>query len=109
MTVLDLFRLEDRVAVVTGASSGLGVTFARARAEAGSDVILAARRVDGLQETLALVEAVDGRARVVGTSVASPEQCQTFVDSAVAEHGHVDNLVNNAGVGTAVPAKLEAP
>ena len=109
MGVLDLFRLDDRVAVVTGASSGLGVAFARALAEAGADVVLAARRVDRLEETRALVEGTGRRALAVATDVAVPEQCRALVDAAVAELGRVDVLVNNAGVGTAVPATRESP
>jgi NAD(P)-dependent dehydrogenase (short-subunit alcohol dehydrogenase family) len=109
MGVLDLFRLDGRAAVVTGASSGLGVAFALALAEAGADVVLAARRVDRLQETRALVEAAGRRALVVATDVSSPEQCQALVAAAVAELGRVDVLVNNAGVGTAVPATRESP
>ena len=50
MTVLDRFRLDDKVAIVTGASSGLGVAFAKALAEAGADVALGARRVEKLEE-----------------------------------------------------------
>lgn len=60
--VLDMFRLDGKVAVVTGASSGLGVSFARALAEAGADVVLGARRSDGLEETKGLVEAAGGNA-----------------------------------------------
>ncbi len=109
MGVLDRFRLDDKVAVVTGASSGLGVAFSQALAEAGADVVLGARRVERLEETRALVEATGRRALVVATDVASPEQCQALVDRAVAELGRVDVLVNNAGVGTAVPATRETP
>ena len=65
MSVLDLFRLDGKVAVVTGASSGLGVAFAQALAEAGADVVLGARRVDRLEETKALVEAAGRRALAV--------------------------------------------
>src|SRR5690349_23623758 len=100
-SVPDLFRLDGRVAVVTGASSGLGVSFAQALAEAGADVVLGARRVDRLEETKALVESAGRRALAVETGVADPEACQRLVDAAMQEVGRVDGLVNNAGVGTA--------
>jgi NAD(P)-dependent dehydrogenase (short-subunit alcohol dehydrogenase family) len=109
MTVPELFRLDGRVAVVTGASSGLGVAFARGLAEAGADVVLGARRVERLEETRALVEAAGRRAVAVATDVSDPAQCQALVDAALAELGRVDVLVNNAGLGTAVPATRETP
>jgi NAD(P)-dependent dehydrogenase (short-subunit alcohol dehydrogenase family) len=108
-TILDMFRLDGRVAVVTGASSGLGAVFARALAEAGSDVVLGARRVDRLAETQAAVEETGRRALAVRTDVAVPEDCTALVDAAMAEFGRVDILVNNAGVGTAYPATRETP
>jgi NAD(P)-dependent dehydrogenase (short-subunit alcohol dehydrogenase family) len=109
MTVLDRFRLDDKVAIVTGASSGLGVSFALACAQAGADVVLAARRVEKLSETAELVRSAGRRALTVATDVTDPAQCRAMVDAAVGEFGHVDVLVNNAGVGTAVPATREAP
>ena len=109
MTVLDMFRLDGKVAIVTGASSGLGVAFAQALAEAGADVVLGARRVDKLEDTRALVEAAGRRAIAVQTDVADPEACTALVEAAMAEFGHVDLLVNNAGIGTAVPATRETP
>jgi NAD(P)-dependent dehydrogenase (short-subunit alcohol dehydrogenase family) len=108
-SVLDMFRLDGKVAVVTGASSGLGVAIAQALAEAGTDVALGARRVDRLEETAQLVHDAGRKVVTVATDVADPEQCQALVDAAVAELGRVDILVNNAGVGTAVPATRETP
>jgi len=107
--VLDRFRLDGKVALVTGASSGLGVAFARALAEAGADVAVGARRVERLEETRALVEAQGRRAHAERLDVADPDSCAAFVESAVRALGRVDVLVNNAGVGTAVPASRETP
>ncbi|MDT7676100.1 MAG: hypothetical protein QOD82_4002, partial [Pseudonocardiales bacterium] len=109
MTILDLFRLDGRVAVVTGASSGLGVAFAQALAEAGADVALGARREDRLADTRALVEKAGRRALTVRTDVTEPADCDALVAAAVAEFGKVDILVNNAGIGTAYPATRETP
>jgi NAD(P)-dependent dehydrogenase (short-subunit alcohol dehydrogenase family) len=108
VSVLDLFRLDGRVVIVTGASSGLGVSFAQAFAEAGADLMLGARRAERLTETAALVEAAGRRAFTRKTDVADPEQCQQLVDAAMAQFGRVDVLINNAGVGTAVPATRES-
>ena len=109
MSVLDSFRLDGKVAIVTGASSGLGVAFAQAFAEAGADVVLGARRVEKMAQTAALVEDAGARSLSVQTDVAVPEQCTGLVDAAMETFGHVDVLVNNAGLGTAVPATRETP
>ena len=98
MSVLDLFRLDGRVVIVTGASSGLGVSFAQAFAEAGADLVLGARRVQKMADTAALVVAAGRRALTRSTDVAEPEQCAQLVDAAIAEFGRVDVL---AEVGTA--------
>jgi NAD(P)-dependent dehydrogenase (short-subunit alcohol dehydrogenase family) len=109
MTITEMFRLDGKVALVTGSSSGLGVAFAQGLAEAGADVVLGARRVERLEDTAALVRAAGRRALSVGTDVADPDSCQALVDAAMAEFGRVDVLVNNAGIGTAVPATRETP
>jgi len=109
MSVLDAFKLDNKVVIVTGASSGLGVFFARAFAEAGADVVLGARRAERLAQTAALVEAAGRRALPVVTDVAVPQQCQALVDAALEVFGQVDVLVNNAGVGSARPATRETP
>ena len=72
MSVLDRFKLDGKVAVVTGASSGLGVAFAKALAEAGADVVLGARRIDRLAVTGALVQAAGRKYAALQTDVTQP-------------------------------------
>ncbi|MFI6903398.1 SDR family NAD(P)-dependent oxidoreductase [Nonomuraea sp. NPDC050394] len=107
--MIDKFRLDGKVAIVTGASSGLGVAFARGLAQAGADIVIGARRADRLDGTRKLVEEAGRRCLAVATDVTAVEQCQALVEAAVAEFGQVDVLINNAGVGTAVPALRETP
>ncbi|MCQ4150597.1 SDR family NAD(P)-dependent oxidoreductase [Rhodococcus qingshengii] len=109
MTVSDRFRINEKVVIVTGASSGLGVAFAKGFAEAGARVVLAARRADRLEETAKLVESVGGTSLSVVADIADPEQVSMLVDKAMSEFGQVDVLINNAGIGTAVPATKETP
>jgi NAD(P)-dependent dehydrogenase (short-subunit alcohol dehydrogenase family) len=103
------FDLTGKVAVVTGASSGLGVAFARGLAEAGADLALGARRADLLAETAATVRELGQEAVVAPTDVSNPQDCNELVEAAMQRFGRVDVLVNNAGIGTAVPAIREAP
>lgn len=109
MNLLERFRLDGRVAVVTGASWGLGVDFAKGLAEAGADVVIAARRVARLESTKALVEAEGRRCLAIPCDITKVEDCQAVADAAMAGFGHVDVLVNNAGIGTAHPALREHP
>jgi NAD(P)-dependent dehydrogenase (short-subunit alcohol dehydrogenase family) len=108
-TVLERFRLDGKVAIVTGASSGLGVAFGTALAEAGADLVLVGRRADRLEQTRKLVTDLGRRAITVTADVSLPEAAQPVVDAALNEFGQVDVLVNNAGKGTAVPATRETP
>src|SRR3954454_16268662 len=107
--VLDSFSLDGKVALVTGASSGIGVAFATGLAEAGADVGICARRVEKLEETKAKVEALGKRCVAVQADVTKPEDFERFVAEVVEQLGRVDVLVNNAGVASAVPATRETP
>jgi NAD(P)-dependent dehydrogenase (short-subunit alcohol dehydrogenase family) len=107
--ILERFSLAGKVALVTGASSGLGAGFARALAQAGADVVLAARRRKGLEATSREIGRLGRAALVVETDVTDPDACRAAVQAAVERFGHLDVLVNNAGVGTAVPALRETP
>jgi NAD(P)-dependent dehydrogenase (short-subunit alcohol dehydrogenase family) len=107
--VLDRFSLAGKVALVTGASSGLGAGFAVALAQAGADVVLAARRADRLDAVRREVEKLGRSALSAETDVTDPEACQAAVQAAVERFGHLDVLINNAGLGTAVPALRETP
>jgi NAD(P)-dependent dehydrogenase (short-subunit alcohol dehydrogenase family) len=109
MSILDLFRLDGKVVVVTGASSGLGVAFATGVAEAGADVVICARRAERLQDTSSLVESRGRQCLAVGADVTVVEDCDRVVRSAIDRFGRVDVLINNAGFGTATPATREAP
>jgi NAD(P)-dependent dehydrogenase (short-subunit alcohol dehydrogenase family) len=107
--LLDSFSLAGKVAVVTGASSGLGVAFATGLAEAGADIAICARRVEKLEDTRAQVQALGRRCVAVRADVSNPEDCTHVVDETVKQLGRVDVLINNAGIATAVPATREAP
>lgn len=109
MSVLERFKLDGKVAVITGASSGLGAAFATGLAEAGADIAVCARRAEKLEQTRRDVEALGRRCVAVTADVSKPEDCTRVVEEAVAALGRVDVLVNNAGVGTAVPATRETP
>ena len=109
MSILDNFLLTDRVAIVTGASSGLGVAFAHALSQAGAAVVLGARRADRLASVAGDITAAGGRAVAVPVDVADPDSCTALADAAMTEFGKIDILVNNAGLGSAFPATRESP
>ena len=103
----ELFSLDGRVAVVTGASSGLGDRFARVLHSAGASVVVAARRADRL-DTLA-DELGRDRALVVPCDVADDDDCERLVSSTLERFGRLDVLVNNAGMAVTMPAEDEPP
>lgn len=93
-------NLKEKVAFVTGASSGLGARFARVLAANGALTVLAARRVERLKDLRAEIEAEGGAAHVVEVDVTQRASIQAAVDQAEREVGPIDILVNNSGVST---------
>lgn len=91
-------RLKDRVAVITGASSGIGAETARIFAKEGAKVVMAARSIDKLEKNVADIKANGGTAMAVKCDVKKEEDCINVVEKAVSEFGSVDILVNNAGI-----------
>lgn len=108
MAILDKFRLDGKVALVTGAGKGIGAGIARAFAEVGADVVLAARTESDLQAVAEEIQAMGRRALVVPTDVMIPEQRQNLVEKALEVFGGIDILVNNAGGFPPRPA-LDTP
>ena len=92
--------LSGRVALITGASSGLGAQFAQTLARAGAAVVLASRRTDRLMNLRAHIEAEGGAAHVVALDVSDLASIKAAVAHAETEVGPIDILVNNAGVGS---------
>lgn len=103
------FRLDGRVAIVTGASSGLGVGFAATLGAVGARLVLAARRAEKLHEVAEALRKDGVEVLEVVADIGVPEDCQRIVAEAMAAFGAVDVLVNNAGLGPATPASRETP
>lgn len=108
MTPIDL-RLDGQAAIVTGASSGLGVIIARALATQGCAVTLAARREDRLAAVAAEITGGGGRAVAVGCDVRDPDHAQRLVDACITAFGRLDGVVANAGIAGGGPAETENP
>ncbi|GAA0983795.1 glucose 1-dehydrogenase [Acrocarpospora macrocephala] len=109
MDLIDRFRLDGKVVLITGASSGLGVGFARAAASVGASLVLAARREDRLDAVAAEIRDRGTKVLTHRTDVSAQEQCEEVAQAAAAEYGRIDVLVNNAGVGPSGSALREDP
>lgn len=106
-TPAELFSVEGKIAVVTGASSGLGDQFARALNAAGAHVVVMARRKDRLEALAEEVGTPERRVVPVAVDISDRAEVQRAVEEAVAEFGRIDILVNNAGLGGAAPSSRE--
>lgn len=103
-----MFDLTGKIALVTGASSGLGVQYAKALADQGADLILLARRVEKLEAVKAEIETMGKRCLAVKCDVTVEAEIQNAVAEAVKFYGRIDILVNNAGTSAISPAESMA-
>lgn len=92
-------KLDSKVAIITGASSGIGTATAIALAEEGAQVVLAARRIERLNEVAQKIEALGGKALPIVTDVSDETQVNDLVQKVNTTLGRIDILVNNAGIG----------
>ncbi|HEX3247381.1 MAG TPA: SDR family oxidoreductase, partial [Chloroflexota bacterium] len=102
------FRLDDRVAIITGGSTGIGLGIAEAMAAAGVSVVIAARRPDVVDEACQKISTQDGKALGVPTDVSDSDQVQRLIANTRDQLGRIDILVNNAG-GTFGPTFKRGP
>jgi len=105
MNKTDMFDLTGKVAVVTGASSGLGVQMAKALARQGADIAILARRMDRLEEVAKEIRALGVKCLTVRCDVTDTERIAQAVAEVISEYGQVDILINNAGDGGTGPAE----
>jgi NAD(P)-dependent dehydrogenase (short-subunit alcohol dehydrogenase family) len=101
--ILKEYELQDKVAIVTGAGRGIGKGIALTLAEAGADVVLAARTEEQLESTAEDIRKLGRKALVVPTDVLEKKQIQNTVEKSLLEFGKIDILVNNAGIPVLKP------
>jgi len=104
----DLFDLKGKVAIVTGASSGLGVQFAKALARQGANVAIVARRIEKLEAVKADIEKLGVKCLALKCDVSKSEEIKNTVSKVKEYFGTIDILVNNAGIGMAGPAEEQS-
>ena len=103
----NIFDLTDKVALVTGASSGLGVQFAKALANQGANLAITARRLERLEQLKKEIEAIGVKCLVVACDVGNSDEIVSMVGKVKADYGRIDILINNAGVGYPAPADTQ--
>ena len=96
MSLTELLSLQDRIAIVTGASRGLGKAFAAAPAEAGAHLVIVSRHIDDLEDTAATIRGYNRDVLALQTDITREDQVREMVAQTVERFGRIDILVNNA-------------
>ncbi len=104
-SIQSLFSLQQRKAIITGGSRGLGLQMAEALCEQGAEVLLSARKADELAHAVDFLKAKGYKASFIAADQGSPEAVQTFAQAALAQLGGCDILINNAGATWGAPAE----
>jgi NAD(P)-dependent dehydrogenase (short-subunit alcohol dehydrogenase family) len=97
MNVMELFRLDGKVAIVTGGSRGLGFWMAEGLAEAGADIVLCARKLEPCEEAAKVIRGIEVHCTAFSCDVSDPAQVKDVVEKTLTQFGHIDILINNAG------------
>ncbi len=108
MSVMDLFNLEGKTAIVTGGGRGLGHQMSIALAEMGANIVACSRRVENCEALVQEIQEMGGQALALKCDITKPEDVQAVVDATLERFGAIDILVNNSGASWGAPA-LEMP
>jgi dehydrogenase/reductase SDR family member 4 len=94
----DIFSLKDKVAIITGASKGIGASVAHGLAQAGAAVVVSSRKQDAVDEVAAAIRTAGGEAHGFAAHMGEPDQIQSLIDATITRYGGIDILVNNAAI-----------
>src|SRR5947209_7556457 len=104
----ELFSLTDKVAIITGASKGIGASIAQGFAKAGAKVVVSSRKQDAVDAVAREIESAGGKALAMAAHMGEPAQIQALVEATVARFGGVDILVNNAAINPTFGLVIDA-
>jgi meso-butanediol dehydrogenase/(S,S)-butanediol dehydrogenase/diacetyl reductase len=104
MKILDRFRLDDKIALVTGVGRGLGRAYSKALAESGADIVIADIQVNWANETAEKVRALGKKALAIEADVSKKSDVKAMIDQIKSEWGRLDIAINNAGITEVIDA-----
>jgi 2-dehydro-3-deoxy-D-gluconate 5-dehydrogenase len=104
--IYDMFNLENKIAIVTGASSGIGKSIALTLAEAGANVILVSRRIDVLNQLAEQINQKEKKSLAIKADISKKDEVDGMLEKALREFEKIDILVNNAGINRRAPIEI---